>query len=155
MEGRVGDSPLVGAGVYADNAACAVSGTGSGEHFIRAVLAHEVAARMRHRGDSLAIAARRALAVVAALGGEGGLIAVDRAGHVRHVHFGESSYGETETLIRRLLNVRGPRARAMADTTPTHLITPESYLGYDRLDRANQELAQEDDRDCAGRQHAD
>ncbi len=82
LPGRVGDSPTVGAGVYADNAACAVSGTGLGEAFMRAVLAHDVAARMRYGGESLAAAARKALATVAALGGDGGLIAVDRRGRV-------------------------------------------------------------------------
>ena len=82
LPGRVGDSPVVGAGVYADNAACAVSGTGLGEAFIRAVLAHDVAARMRYGGEALAAAARKALAAVAALGGDGGLIAVDRRGRV-------------------------------------------------------------------------
>ena len=82
LPGRVGDSPIVGAGVYADNAACAVSGTGLGEAFIRAVLAHDIAARIRYGGESLAAAARKALATVAALGGDGGLIAVDRRGRV-------------------------------------------------------------------------
>ena len=82
LPGRVGDSPIVGAGVYADNSACAVSGTGLGEAFIRAVLAHDIAARMRYGGESLAAAARKALATVAALGGDGGLIAVDRRGRV-------------------------------------------------------------------------
>ena len=82
LPGRVGDSPVVGAGTYADNAACAVSGTGLGEAFIRAVAAHDVAARMRYGGETLAAAARKALAAVAALGGDGGLIAVDRRGRV-------------------------------------------------------------------------
>ena len=82
LPGRVGDSPLVGAGTYADNATCAVSGTGLGEAFIRAVLAHDVAARMRYGGESLAAAARRALDTVARLGGDGGLIAVDRRGRI-------------------------------------------------------------------------
>jgi isoaspartyl peptidase/L-asparaginase-like protein (Ntn-hydrolase superfamily) len=79
--GRIGDSPIIGAGNYADDR-CAVSGTGPGECFMRAVLAHDVAARMRYRGESLAQAARRALERMVALGGDGGLIAVDRAGHV-------------------------------------------------------------------------
>jgi len=92
LPGRVGDSPLIGAGTYADNATCAVSGTGSGEHFIRAVLAHEVAARMRHRGEPLAAAARRSLAGVKALGGEGGLIAVDRTGRVAMPFNSEGMY---------------------------------------------------------------
>ena len=82
LPGRIGDSPLVGAGTYADNRACAVSGTGLGEAFIRALVAYDVAARMRYRRQSLAVAARAALASVARLGGDGGLVAVDRRGNV-------------------------------------------------------------------------
>lgn len=82
MAGRVGDSPLVGAGTYADNRACAVSGTGLGEAFIRAAVAHDVCARMRYAKASLAAAAAAALRSVAALGGDGGLVAVDRRGNV-------------------------------------------------------------------------
>jgi beta-aspartyl-peptidase (threonine type) len=82
MIGRVGDTPIVGAGTYASNATCAVSGTGDGEFFIRAVLAHNVSERMRYLGESLSMAARRALAEVAALGGTGGLIAIDRRGRI-------------------------------------------------------------------------
>jgi isoaspartyl peptidase/L-asparaginase-like protein (Ntn-hydrolase superfamily) len=92
MAGRVGDSPIVGAGTYADNATCAVSTTGIGEYFIRAVAAYDVAARMRYRGDSLAVAARRTLARVVALGGDGGLIAVDRAGKVATPFVSEGMY---------------------------------------------------------------
>ena len=82
LPGRIGDSPLVGAGTYADNRACAVSGTGLGELFIRALVAYDVVARMRYRRESLAGAARAALANVARLGGDGGLVAVDRRGNV-------------------------------------------------------------------------
>jgi L-asparaginase / beta-aspartyl-peptidase len=82
MAGRVGDSPVIGAGTYADNAACAVSGTGSGEHFMRALLAYDVAARMLYLREPLARAAARALARVTALGGTGGLIAVDCSGRI-------------------------------------------------------------------------
>jgi len=60
---------------------------------------------------------------------------IDRSGHVRHTHFGEGSYYESEALIRELLGLRAGVARRVADTTPTELITPESYLGYERLDR--------------------
>jgi cytochrome c biogenesis protein CcdA/thiol-disulfide isomerase/thioredoxin len=60
---------------------------------------------------------------------------IDRAGHVRHTHFGEGEYPQTEALIRRLLGTTGPKARQMADATPTELLTPETYLGYSRLDR--------------------
>ena len=82
MAGRIGDSPLIGAGNYADNRACAVSGTGLGEAFIRTALAHDVAARMRYGGATLAAATRAALAAIAELGADGGLIAVDRRGNV-------------------------------------------------------------------------
>jgi len=74
--GRVGDSPLIGAGTYADNRSAAVSATGSGEYFIRAVAAHEVAARMRLGGETLQQAIDAVLADIASLGGKGGLIAV-------------------------------------------------------------------------------
>ena len=82
LPGRIGDSPLIGSGNYADNRACAVSATGLGEAFIRAAVAYDMTARMRYRGDSLAAAARAALANVQKLGGDGGLIAVDRRGNV-------------------------------------------------------------------------
>lgn len=82
LPGRVGDSPLIGAGTYADNRACAVSGTGLGEAFIRALVAYDVAARMRYLGESVARAAAAALANVAKLGGDGGLVAVDRRGNI-------------------------------------------------------------------------
>lgn len=82
LAGRVGDSPVIGAGTYADNRCCAVSGTGTGEYFMRALLAYDVAARMRYLGEPLARAALRALAGVAALGGSGGLIALDGRGRI-------------------------------------------------------------------------
>ena len=82
LPGRIGDSPIIGAGTYADNASCAVSGTGWGEAFIRLALAHEVSARMRVRGDSLQRAAAFALARLKRFGGDGGLVAVDRRGNV-------------------------------------------------------------------------
>ncbi|HVC85987.1 MAG TPA: cytochrome c biogenesis protein DipZ [Gaiellaceae bacterium] len=58
---------------------------------------------------------------------------IDRQGHIRHTHFGEGEYSQTESLIRRLLGDNGPRAQQFADVTPTGLMTPESYLGYARL----------------------
>jgi L-asparaginase / beta-aspartyl-peptidase len=76
--GRIGDSPIIGAGTYAKNTTCAVSATGDGEFFMRAVAAHNLSALMEYRGMSLAEAARSVLDKVAALGGTGGLIAVDR-----------------------------------------------------------------------------
>jgi beta-aspartyl-peptidase (threonine type) len=78
--GRVGDSPLIGAGTYADNRAAAVSATGSGEYFIRAVAAHEVAARIRLGCETLQQAIDGVLVDIASLGGKGGLIAVSPNG---------------------------------------------------------------------------
>ncbi len=59
---------------------------------------------------------------------------IDKQGHVRHTHFGEGEYGQTESLIRQLLNARGPHASQEPDTTPSGILTPESYLGYARID---------------------
>jgi L-asparaginase / beta-aspartyl-peptidase len=78
--GRVGDSPIIGAGTYADNATCAVSATGHGEFFIRYGAAFEIAARLRLAGQSLQQAAQAVIDNLAAIGGSGGLVAVDRAG---------------------------------------------------------------------------
>ena len=80
--GRIGDSPLIGAGTYADNRSAAVSATGSGEYFIRAVAAHQLVERVRLAGRSLQQAVDETLADVGALGGEGGFIAVSPAGEM-------------------------------------------------------------------------
>ena len=80
--GRVGDSPVIGAGTYANNITCAVSATGDGEYFIRATVAHDVSALMEYCGMSVQEAAQSALHKVAKLGGSGGLIAIDRQGDV-------------------------------------------------------------------------
>jgi L-asparaginase / beta-aspartyl-peptidase len=74
--GRIGDSPLIGAGTYADDRACAVSATGAGEFFIRAAVAHEIAARMRLAGEEAIAAADAVMAEVKSLGGRGGVIVV-------------------------------------------------------------------------------
>ena len=80
--GRVGDSPIIGAGTYAD-AGCGVSGTGWGEFFIRATVAHDICARVAYRGDSLQAAADAViLKVVPELGGDGGAIALDKDGNI-------------------------------------------------------------------------
>lgn len=76
--GRVGDTPIVGAGTYADDRTCAVSCTGVGEEFIRRAIAHDVAARMAYAGLALPAAAEEALASLPP--DTGGLIAVDRKG---------------------------------------------------------------------------
>lgn len=78
--GRVGDSPIIGAGTYADDR-CAVSATGWGEFFIRAVVAYDICARVAYRGDSIEKAANEVvLRTVPALGGDGGVIALGRDG---------------------------------------------------------------------------
>ena len=78
--GRIGDTPLIGAGTYADDRAGAVSATGAGEYFIRSVAAHEICARMRMLGESARDAADQAIADIGALGGSGGVIFVNPAG---------------------------------------------------------------------------
>lgn len=76
--GRVGDSPIIGAGTYADNRSCAVSATGHGEYFIRATVARDICARMQYAGASLAEAAEQVISVqLTAMGGDGGIIAID------------------------------------------------------------------------------
>ena len=81
--GRIGDSPIIGAGTYADDRSCAVSATGHGEVFIRAAVAHDISARMRYGGRSLAEAVREVvLEELPALGGEGGVIAIDPEGGI-------------------------------------------------------------------------
>jgi beta-aspartyl-peptidase (threonine type) len=81
--GRVGDAPLIGAGTYADNATCAVSATGHGEYFIRAVVAHDIAARMRYKGISVKQAADEVVMKrLVEMGGTGGVIALDAKGNV-------------------------------------------------------------------------
>jgi beta-aspartyl-peptidase (threonine type) len=80
---RIGDSPIIGAGTYADNRSCAISATGHGEVFIRAAVAHDIGARMRYGGQDLAGAVREVvLDVLPTMHGEGGVIAIDAAGDI-------------------------------------------------------------------------
>lgn len=80
--GRVGDSAIIGAGTFADNRTCAVSATGDGEVFIRSCAAYSVSARMMYRNQNVAEAAQEAVDDIRSLGGEGGLIVIDRHGNV-------------------------------------------------------------------------
>ena len=80
--GRVGDTPIIGAGTYADNATCAISCTGIGEYFMRTVAAHAAACLIRYKAASLQDAVRTVLRELRALGGRGGMIGVDRQGNV-------------------------------------------------------------------------
>jgi len=103
--GRIGDSPLIGAGTYADDRAAAVSATGLGEVFIRAAAAHELCARMRFGGETLQEALDAVLADIVALGGNGGLIAVTPTG--------EAAWGFTTPGMYRGVVAPGAREVAM------------------------------------------
>ena len=106
--GRVGDSPLIGAGTYADDRAAAVSATGSGEYFVRAVAAHQLAERVRLGGQSLQRALDAVLADVASRGGKGGLIAV--------APDGEAAWGfTTPAMYRGMADASGRTVRVYSD----------------------------------------
>ena len=106
--GRVGDSPLIGAGTYADDRSAAVSATGSGEYFIRAVAAHQLAERVRIGGEPLQQALDAVLADVASLGGKGGLIAV--------APNGEAAWGfTTPAMYRGMADATGRTVAIYAD----------------------------------------
>jgi beta-aspartyl-peptidase (threonine type) len=106
--GRVGDSPLIGAGTYADDRAAAVSATGSGEYFIRAVAAHQLAERVRIGGQTLQEALDSVLADVTALGGKGGLIAVEPEGN--------AAWGfTTRAMYRGMADSSGRTVRIYSD----------------------------------------
>ena len=108
--GRVGDSPLIGAGTYA-NHVCAVSGTGHGEFFIRHAVAHDIAALMEYRGLDVATAAHHVIHdKVAPAGGQGGVIALDRHGGVAMPH-------STEGLFWALA-----RAHRPVETNVCHMV---------------------------------
>ena len=107
--GRVGDSPLIGAGTYADDRAAAVSATGSGEYFIRAVAGHQLAERVRIGGQSLQEALDAVLADIQALGGKGGLIAV--------APDGEAAWGfTTPGMYRGIADAGGRTVRVYPDS---------------------------------------
>ncbi|WP_412559446.1 isoaspartyl peptidase/L-asparaginase family protein [Winogradskyella sp. MIT101101] len=80
--GRIGDAPIIGSGTYANNETCAVSSTGWGEYFIRAQVAHDISALMDYKGLSLKEAAKIVLDKVEDLGGDGGIVAVDKNGNM-------------------------------------------------------------------------
>jgi beta-aspartyl-peptidase (threonine type) len=106
--GRVGDSPLIGAGTYADDRSAAVSATGSGEYFIRTVAAHQLAERVRLGGESLQEALDAVLADIASLGGKGGLIAV--------APDGEAAWGfTTPAMYRGMADASGRTVRIYAE----------------------------------------
>lgn len=104
--GRVGDSPIIGAGTYADNATCGVSCTGHGEYFIRYAVAHDVSARMAYLNEPIETAADHVInKTLVEKGGSGGLIALDTNGNVampfnsKGMYRGYAKPGERVVLI--------------------------------------------------------
>ncbi len=106
--GRIGDTPLIGAGTYADDRAGAVSATGAGEYFIRAAVAHEICARIRMLGESAAIAADKVIADVVSLGGSGGVILVTPGGEAAWAF-------NTPGMYRGIASAEGRRVAIYAD----------------------------------------
>jgi L-asparaginase / beta-aspartyl-peptidase len=97
--GRIGDSPVIGAGTYANNATCAISCTGHGEYFIRSVVAYDISCLIEYKGYSLHHACDEVvMKKLRKIGGEGGLIAVDAKGHIEMIFNCEGMYraGKTE-----------------------------------------------------------
>jgi beta-aspartyl-peptidase (threonine type) len=91
--GRVGDSPIIGAGTYANNNTCAISCTGHGELFIRSVVAYDISALMEYKSLSLKDACNEVvMKKLVAIGGEGGLIAIDRNGNIELPFNSEGMY---------------------------------------------------------------
>jgi beta-aspartyl-peptidase (threonine type) len=105
--GRIGDSPLIGAGTWADDRSCAVSATGSGEYFIRAGVAAEVGARMRLLGESAQAAADAVMADVGELGGNGGVIVVSSSGETVYSFNSEGMYRGTASAEGRSVAIYG------------------------------------------------
>ena len=105
--GRIGDSPLIGAGTYADNTSCAVSATGHGEFFIRWQVASDICARVKYQKIYLQAAAIHVIhAELAPVGGDGGVVAVDPRGNVALVF-------NTEGMYRASINGRGEKEVAI------------------------------------------
>ena len=106
--GRIGDTPLIGAGTYANNQTCAVSATGQGEYFMRGVVAYDIAAMMEYRGLSVEAAVQEAIKKLSAAGGTGGVIALDRKG-----------------LIAMTFNTAGMYRGYIRDNTPVVMLYKE------------------------------
>lgn len=104
---RIGDSPIIGAGTYADNETAGISATGWGEFFIRGVVAHDISARMKYGKQSLAEAAKKVIQEeVPAMGGDGGIIAIDKEGNI-------SMEFNTEGMFRASIDKNGKKQVAI------------------------------------------
>jgi beta-aspartyl-peptidase (threonine type) len=96
--GRVGDSPIIGAGTYANNATCAISCTGHGEFFIRSIVAYDISCLMEYAGLSLKQACDKVVKdKLVKIGGEGGLVAVDKFGNIELSFNSEGMYRAMKT----------------------------------------------------------
>jgi Cu2+-containing amine oxidase len=153
LPGRVGDSPLIGAGTYADNATCAVSCTGIGEYFIRYAVAHDITARMKYKNIPAGQAAREAIEALKQVpvpaeeatpgikGVEGGVIVLDRKGNFTARYNAEQMSRATITRSGKVtvwVTEAPPRPGAAAPprrdaAAPTHPLDP---LSADEMDRA-------------------
>jgi len=100
--GRIGDSPIIGAGTYADNASCAVSCTGHGEYFIRFVAAYDVSALMKYADKPIKDAVAEVLQKIGTAGGTGGIIALDNKGNI-------TMQFNTTSMFRGYINTQGER----------------------------------------------
>jgi L-asparaginase / beta-aspartyl-peptidase len=90
--GRIGDAPVIGAGTFADNTSCAVSATGHGEYFIRYQVAGEICARAKYQRKTAAVAAKEVMAELKKIGGDGGVIVVDKNGQLSWTFNTEGMY---------------------------------------------------------------
>jgi beta-aspartyl-peptidase (threonine type) len=104
--GRIGDSPIIGAGTYAENETCGISCTGTGEYFIRTVAAHSVSDLMKYQNLDLLSAQKQVINKIASLGGDGGMIGLDKQGHI-------AWYFNTEGMFRAYKKSDGSKAIEM------------------------------------------
>lgn len=119
--GRVGDSPIIGAGTYADNRSCAVSATGWGEYFIRVGVAQEICTRLRLLGDDAQAAADSVMAEVKELGGDGGVILVTPDGETLFSFNSTGMYrGRADSSGMKEVAIFGGEDSAGAADTPDH-----------------------------------
>jgi beta-aspartyl-peptidase (threonine type) len=109
--GRIGDSPLIGAGTYAADGTCAVSATGSGEYFIRASAARQLCDRIAWHGEGVQSAASATIADIAGIGGDGGVVAMDGAGRIAYAM-------NTSGMYRGWVTSRQPARTAIYSNEP-------------------------------------
>ena len=115
--GRVGDSPIVGAGTFANNETCAVSCTGKGEQYIRHAVAYDVAARIKYAGQTVDQAVKTILTKTLNRG-DGGIIAVDKAGNITMQYTTPAEWPELRRIPMAALKCCGPNRRQLSSKHP-------------------------------------